>query len=199
MVGLREGYGRNGGRGVHGFRRRWGHAAASSLCRWPHHRPEHRSPDQRGNWFARVSGELHDLVILIPQDRDPGPDTRSRRAGSPRRTRPPRKGRARSAARDEKPRPGPLPAATAPPPRPAHGPAEARPGRGLLYGASVLLSRRLMPGQPSPVARAHYLCSADSRTKGCGSVCVSFTPVPDRSPVNTDCRSALVRDGRGRW
>jgi hypothetical protein len=62
-----------------------------------------------------------------------------------------------------------------------------------------ILSRRLMPGQPSPVATAHYLYSADSRTKGCGSVCVPFTPVQSRSLVCAGSLSGLVRNAGGRW
>jgi hypothetical protein len=58
-----------------------------------------------------------------------------------------------------------------------------------------ILSRRLMPGQPWPVATAHHLHSADSRTKGCDSVCVSFTP----SPTVTSGHEPLVRAGQGRW
>jgi hypothetical protein len=56
-----------------------------------------------------------------------------------------------------------------------------------------------MPGQPSPIATAHYLYSADSRTKGCGSVCVSFTPVQSRSLVCARSLSGLVRNAGGRW
>jgi hypothetical protein len=62
-----------------------------------------------------------------------------------------------------------------------------------------ILSRRLMPGRPFPVATAHYLYSADSRTKGYGSVCVSFTPVQSRSLVCTGSLSGLVRNAGGRW
>jgi hypothetical protein len=56
-----------------------------------------------------------------------------------------------------------------------------------------ILSHRLMPGQPSPVATAHYLYSTDSRTKGCGSACVSFTPVRGRSAVVALSTSAQRR------
>ena len=56
-----------------------------------------------------------------------------------------------------------------------------------------------MPGQPSPAATARYLYGADSQTKDCGSVCVSFTSVSEPFTSGHGPLSALVRDTDGRW
>jgi len=74
---------------------------------------------------------------------------------------------------------------------------EAR--RRVHYGAFMLPES---PAHARPVllvATADCPYSADSRTKGCGSICVSFTPVHSSSRATVCHLSALVRNGRGRW
>jgi hypothetical protein len=74
--------------------------------------------------------------------------------------------------------------------------------RAAPYGASVQRESPAMPGRSSPLDTAQYLYSAGPRTKGCGSVCVSFTPVPNRSPADmTACLgwSGTLAAGGERW